>query len=370
MARFRNHRFEMKADLAVCYGQERLPRYTSYPTAPHFSDTIGPATYAHWLKTIPQHATASLYLHVPFCRSMCWYCGCHTTVAQRDEPIAVYEAALRCEIELVSRQIERRMKVDHVHFGGGTPTIMAPESFTRPDRGSSGSPSSCCRRPRSRSRSTRARFPRPMIDALALGGVNRASLGVQSFDPVVQCAINRVQSFEETAAATENLRRAGISGTQFRSDLRPAAPDHRLLPRYGAALYRASARAVLRVRLRARADLQEVSAQDRREPAARQCRALRPVLRDRQCLEGGGLHPDRAGSFRAAVRRDGRSTLRRAAAPQLPGLYHRGPARCCSASAPAPLGTCRRAMCRTRLRSVPIRTPSPPAGSPPPRAMP
>ena len=109
---------EMKQDLAACYGQEQLPRYTSYPTAPHFSTDIGPDIHAEWLRAIPTHATASLYLHVPFCRSMCWYCGCHTSVANRDEPIAVYEAALRCEIDLVSRQIDRRLKVNHIHFGG------------------------------------------------------------------------------------------------------------------------------------------------------------------------------------------------------------------------------------------------------------
>jgi oxygen-independent coproporphyrinogen III oxidase len=204
----------MRSDLAACYGEERLPRYTSYPTAPHFSDAIGPATYATWLKAIPPHATASLYLHVPFCRAMCWYCGCHTSVARRDEPIAVYASALRCEIELVARQIDRRLKVEHVHFGGGTPTIMAPEAFADVMG------------------SIRHRFfvlpsaeiaveidPRTltstMIRALAFGGVNRASLGVQSFDPVVQRAINRIQSFEETAEATENLRRAGIAAINF-----------------------------------------------------------------------------------------------------------------------------------------------------------
>ena len=204
----------MRPDLAACYGQERLPRYTSYPTAPHFSTAIGPDTYAEWLKAIPQHASTSLYLHVPFCRSMCWYCGCHTSVSRRDEPIAVYAAALRCEIDLVSRQIDRRIQVDHIHFGGGTPTIMAPETFT------------------DLIGSLRHSFfvlptaeiaveidPRTltdqMIDALAYGGVNRASLGVQSFDPVVQRAINRVQSFEETAAATTSLRRAGVTGVNF-----------------------------------------------------------------------------------------------------------------------------------------------------------
>jgi len=204
----------MRPDLALCYGQERLPRYTSYPTAPHFSGGVARADYAEWLKAIPHRATASLYLHVPFCRQMCWYCGCHTTVARRDEPIAVYEAALRREVDLVAQQIGRRLKVEHIHFGGGTPTIMAPQSFT------------------DLIGSLRHAFfvlpaaeiaveidPRTlaleMVDALALGGVNRVSLGVQSFDPVVQQAINRVQSFEETRTATENLRNAGIAGVNF-----------------------------------------------------------------------------------------------------------------------------------------------------------
>jgi oxygen-independent coproporphyrinogen-3 oxidase len=145
---------------------------------------------------------------------MCWYCGCNTTVARRDEPIAVYASALRCEIDLVARHIDRRLAVDHVHFGGGTPTIMTPESFADlmgtirhsffvtpsaeiaveidPRRLSAG-----------------------MVDALALGGVNRASLGVQSFDTKVQRAINRVQSFEQTADVAGRLRRAGITGVNF-----------------------------------------------------------------------------------------------------------------------------------------------------------
>ncbi len=211
---YSKRRYEMRPDLAACYGQERLPRYTSYPTAPHFSGAIGPETYAEWLKAIPRCGSASLYLHVPFCRSMCWYCGCHTTIARHDEPISLYAAALRCELDLVSKRIERRIKVDHIHFGGGTPTIMAPELFLN----LIGSirqaffvvPSAeIAVEIDPRTLTTR------MVDALAYGGVNRASLGVQSFDPVVQRAINRVQSFEETAEAVRSLRRAGIAGINF-----------------------------------------------------------------------------------------------------------------------------------------------------------
>ena len=204
----------MRADLAASYGEERLPRYTSYPTAPHFSPAIGADIYARWLAEIPANLSASLYLHVPFCREMCWYCGCHTQIVRRDELIADYQRTLRSEIELVADKIGRRIKVEHIHFGGGTPTIMAPESFVE------------------LMAAIRHAFfllpeaeiaieidPRTltteMTGALERGGVNRASLGVQSFDPEVQRAINRVQSFEQTAAVTEQLRQAGIKGVSF-----------------------------------------------------------------------------------------------------------------------------------------------------------
>jgi oxygen-independent coproporphyrinogen-3 oxidase len=204
----------MRPDLAASYGQERLPRYTSYPTAPHFSAEIGPDTYAEWLKAIPPRAATSLYLHIPFCRSMCWYCGCHTSVVRRYEPVALYASALRCEIDLVLRQAERRIQVDHIHFGGGTPTIMAPETFADLIGAIRHSffvlPTADIAveiDPRTLSDA--------MVDALAYGGVNRVSLGVQSCDPIVQRAIHRVQSFDQTAAATANLRRAGICGVNF-----------------------------------------------------------------------------------------------------------------------------------------------------------
>jgi oxygen-independent coproporphyrinogen III oxidase len=207
-------RYKMRPDLAACYGQERLPRYTSYPTAPHFSGAVGPGAYGEWLRAIPQYEGTSLYFHVPFCRSMCWYCGCHTSVVRRDQPIAVYAAALRREIDLVSSHIDCRIQVNSVHFGGGTPTIMAPETFADLIGSIRHSffvlPSADIAveiDPRTLTAS--------MIDALSHGGVNRVSLGVQSCDPVVQRAIHRVQSVDETASATENLRRAGIRGVNF-----------------------------------------------------------------------------------------------------------------------------------------------------------
>jgi oxygen-independent coproporphyrinogen III oxidase len=204
----------MRSDLAQSYGQDRLPRYTSYPTAPHFSPAIGESDYRGWLGSLSPRQPASIYLHVPFCRSMCWYCGCHTSVTKKDDPIAVYTSGLRTEAVLVAETIGHRLPISHIHFGGGTPTIMPPEAFSDlvgtlryayfvlPDAEIAVEID-----PRT--------LTEPMAEALGFSGVNRASLGVQSFDPAVQRAINRLQSFEQTAKCVELLRRAGIGKLNF-----------------------------------------------------------------------------------------------------------------------------------------------------------
>lgn len=201
----------MSDECRARYGEERLPRYTSYPTSPQFSDGVSKADYASWLGAIAPDVTASLYLHIPFCRAMCWYCGCHTTITSRRAPIIGYLAALRQEIELVADRLVAPLPVRHVHFGGGTPTIIEPEEFE-----------DLVRLLRRRFRlSAQAEIaveidPRTLMPAMsaALGraGVNRASLGVQSFDTAVQGAINRVQSVEQTEQAIRDLRGAGIRG--------------------------------------------------------------------------------------------------------------------------------------------------------------
>ena len=196
------------------YGALSLPRYTSYPTAPCFSGAVAADDYLGWLSTLPATTGLSLYLHVPFCRSMCWYCACHTTVTARQAPVSRYLDALRREIRLAAEALGGRRPVRHVHFGGGSPTLMRPEEMT------------------ALMGDLRGAFdlleeaevaieidPRTlgveMVQALAAAGFNRASLGIQTFDEKVQKAINRVQSFECVATAVELIREAGIGAVNF-----------------------------------------------------------------------------------------------------------------------------------------------------------
>lgn len=203
----------LSPELLLRYGDAHVPRYTSYPTTPHFSADVGEAEYRYWLASLPT-TDASLYLHVPFCRAMCWYCGCHTTVAAREAPVLLYLDCLRKEMELVARYTRDLLSIRHVHFGGGTPTLIPADQM------------------RSVMQELRTQFrivddaeiaievdPRVLTDEMAttLGscGFNRASIGVQSFDPAVQRAINRVQSFEVTESAIRQLRANGMVRLNF-----------------------------------------------------------------------------------------------------------------------------------------------------------
>jgi oxygen-independent coproporphyrinogen III oxidase len=87
------------------------------------------AISAAWLEEVAADAAISLYLHVPFCRAICHYCGCHTKAARRDEPISAYAALLRRELDLVLRHLGTGRKLVHVHWGGGTPSILPESDF-------------------------------------------------------------------------------------------------------------------------------------------------------------------------------------------------------------------------------------------------
>ncbi|MDE1902573.1 MAG: oxygen-independent coproporphyrinogen III oxidase [Alphaproteobacteria bacterium] len=193
---------------------ERLPRYTSYPTAPNFTPAIDNVVARDWLRALDPSATASLYFHVPYCRALCWYCGCHTKIPSDDAAISHYVDALLAEIDLVAALLPARLGVTHLHWGGGTPTIIGPSAMHRLYEAifrnfliEAGAEIAIEIDPRM--------LTSEMAMALGTCGFTRASLGVQTFDPVVQHAIHRIQSADATEAAVRRLRSAGIRAINF-----------------------------------------------------------------------------------------------------------------------------------------------------------
>ncbi|MBL4801169.1 MAG: oxygen-independent coproporphyrinogen III oxidase [Emcibacter sp.] len=190
----------------------RLPRYTSYPTALEFND-LAPGLYRQWLLDLPDDQPISLYFHIPFCEKLCWFCGCFTKISNSSAPIQRYLDVLKKEISLIG-EISGRKKVSHIHFGGGSPTILKGEHFldlmTRirenfdilPDAEIAVEidPRTCSKE---------------KIKAYAASGVNRVSLGIQDFNIHVQEAINRVQSEELVADNMRWFREVGITDINF-----------------------------------------------------------------------------------------------------------------------------------------------------------
>ncbi len=185
------------------------PRYTSYPTAHHFTPQVGAAVQAGWMQALPPGATVSVYVHIPFCHELCWFCGCHTKMTKRYEPIAAYVQVLLQELALVRAQLPAGVRLQHIHFGGGPPSLLSGEDMTAIleaiARGFTFD-IPCELAIELDPRTTTSENIR-LYGAL---GVNRVSLGIQDFDPTVQAAINRVQSFELLQGMVQQLRDAGI----------------------------------------------------------------------------------------------------------------------------------------------------------------
>ena len=213
-----------RRDTLLKFAQVLSPRYTSYPTAPHFHDGVTGETYAGWLDGLDPDAPVSLYLHVPYCRTLCWYCGCNTRATTKDGPVAAYLDVLLQEVALIADRLPARMTISHLAMGGGTPAILKPEQIdalmaavrARFDF-KPGAELSIEIDPR--------HFTREDAEALARNGFTRASTGVQSFDPAVQAAINRIQPYDQVARAFELLRRVGVA--KVNADLLYGLPrDH------------------------------------------------------------------------------------------------------------------------------------------------
>ena len=187
----------------------RVPRYTSYPTAPHFASGVGAGDFTAWIEAIPEGAQVSLYLHVPFCRRLCWFCACRTQGTTSDDPVIAYAQTLHAEIALLARHLPRGVTLSRLHWGGGTPTMLPPDEMRRLADAvfsvvpmAEGGEFSVEIDPNE--------VDDARLDALASAGMNRASIGVQDFDPEIQKAIGREQSYELTRTIAEKIRARGV----------------------------------------------------------------------------------------------------------------------------------------------------------------
>ena len=205
--------WKFDADLLRRYDRPG-PRYTSYPTAPHFSEGFGEADFREIARRsnadpIPRHL--SLYVHVPFCHSPCFYCGCNRVITRDQARGDAYVTRLEREIALVAALFDRDRRAVQLHFGGGTPNFLSAAQLADVVGAIRGQFRFADADDCDISIELDPRYcdPRDM-PVLAAAGFNRASLGVQDFDPAVQRAVNRVQSVEETRAIVDACRAAGM----------------------------------------------------------------------------------------------------------------------------------------------------------------
>jgi len=196
------------------HAERNLPRYTSYPTAVAFEAASGEGEARAWLADTRADRAISAYVHVPFCRRLCWYCGCHTTVFHEYDRVRAFFQTLMLEVDLWADAIGPHAGAAHLHFGGGSPNALSPEDFGALVR-------HMADRFRLRPGAEVAAeldpgtLSKAFIDAAGEAGVTRVSLGVQTFDPDVQARVNRIQPLDMVATASEQLRKAGVSAINF-----------------------------------------------------------------------------------------------------------------------------------------------------------
>ena len=188
----------------------RVPRYTSYPTAPHFGGGVGSGTFTKWIEAIPAHSSISLYLHIPFCRRLCWFCACRTQGSASDDPVIAYAKMLQSEIALLARHLPSGVTLSRLHWGGGTPTMLAP-GLIRDVAGAILDVVPLARGAEFSVEIDPNEIDEARLDALIAAGMNRASIGVQDFDAQIQKAIGREQGFELTRDVVAMIRARGVS---------------------------------------------------------------------------------------------------------------------------------------------------------------
>ncbi|MEE8437001.1 MAG: oxygen-independent coproporphyrinogen III oxidase, partial [Candidatus Neomarinimicrobiota bacterium] len=203
----------LKVDLNLVKKYNRPgPRYTSYPTAPHFTDAVKLSDWDAAIKNnnLDANKDLSLYVHLPFCDTLCWFCGCTTVITRNTDKIDQYLEILFREIELLKSKIHKDRNIVQMHYGGGTPTYLSPlqikslgkkiqNSFNLSENAEIG----CEMDPRG--------LTRDHIIALRETGFNRASMGVQDFNPDVQKAVNRINPPEMIRQVIGWIRSEGFN---------------------------------------------------------------------------------------------------------------------------------------------------------------
>ncbi len=202
-----------------------VPRYTSFPTAVQFNQDLDNLSLEECYSIIPRDESISIYIHIPFCHSLCYYCGCNTKIVNSTKPIEYYVDTMLREIKLIGRFVPNNLRVSRIHFGGGSPNYASFFSLVRIintladvfDLDENTDLDMEC-------------DPRLLnqlkINMLSRMSISRISLGIQDFDENVQHAINRVQPFEQIKRNVEDLRHAGIEHINF--DLITGLPEQNL----------------------------------------------------------------------------------------------------------------------------------------------
>ncbi|WP_299354931.1 oxygen-independent coproporphyrinogen III oxidase [uncultured Shimia sp.] len=187
----------------------KVPRYTSYPTAPHFKNDVTSDLYGEWIRSIKEDSQISLYIHVPFCRRLCWFCACRTQGTASASPVAAYVETLKQELVILKDHLTDGVTLSRLHWGGGTPTLLEPGMM----EDLAGAIFDVA--PMAADGEFSVEIDPNEVDdtrlkTLADAGMNRASIGVQDFDDEIQKTIGRIQGYDITRDAVDMIRSHGV----------------------------------------------------------------------------------------------------------------------------------------------------------------
>ena len=188
----------------------KVPRYTSYPTAPQFKKDIGPAQMRDWITAIAPGTRISLYLHVPFCRKLCWFCACRTQGTPSAAPVRAYLETLLKEVALVGQMLPEGVTLSRMHWGGGTPTLL-DKAMIAELAGGIADVMPLADNAEFSVEIDPNEIDQARVDALAAAGMTRASIGVQDFDQEIQKTIGRLQGFDHSGGLGITKNKVAIS---------------------------------------------------------------------------------------------------------------------------------------------------------------